>query len=250
MQAHRATADCLATCLACSLFFASTGVAAQGSDPSWTGFYAGGGGSYSTVSVERSGEGCNDYAYYNYVCPGYDEGDGDYGYSLHAGYRLHRYVALEASYLETGTIRWHKNLVYVPELNGFYNTRADFSAQMTGLTLLGIWPFAGRWEIYLRLGAGFWDGDSDQRLDDSFGDEVIAYATQDEGTDFLIGLGLGVTLARAWHLRFDFQSLTIDGDMLATRSDASLDSMLLEVQYRFGARQAPPPPAAAPAAMP
>jgi hypothetical protein len=65
------------------------------------------------------------------------------------------------------------------------------------------------------------------------------------GVGFLMGVGVGVSLAEAWHVRLDMQSVTIDGDVLNVREDTGLDSFLLELQYRFGARgtQAQPVPA-------
>jgi hypothetical protein len=203
----------------------------------WRGFYVGGGGNYSTVSVEAYGSGCYDDCYDWWGdYPDYDQGDGDFGYSLHAGWRVHRYVALEVSYLQTGTIRWDENLVYMPEFDDFYNNRVDFSAEVAEASILGIFPFLDVWEIYLRLGAGAWDGKSEQRLDQSFGSAVVTRRVDDSGTGFLIGLGFGVTLAEALHVRLDLQSVGIDEDVLNARDDTSLDSLLLEVQYRFGAR--------------
>ena len=183
---------------------------AQGTPGDWRGLYLGGGGAYSTVSVEVDGG--ND-CYYD--CdwwgdyPDYDEGDGDYGYSVHFGWRAHTFLAVEAAYLETGTIRWDENLVYMPEFDGFYNNRVDFSAQVAELSLLGILPMAN-WEIYLKLGVGLWDGESDQRLDDSFGPDVVTRSVSESGTDFMAGAGIGVTLAESWHVRLEFQTLTID----------------------------------------
>jgi hypothetical protein len=48
------------------------------------------------------------------------------------------------------------------------------------------------------------------------------------------------------------QSTTIDEDVLNARDDASIESLLLEVQYRFGARKAPAPiqPSGPPTATP
>ncbi len=110
-NAHHARAAGLAACFASTLLFAA-GAHAQGAQPGWRGLYVGGGGTYSNVSVEVDG-GCYDY----YDCwwgdyDAYDDGDGDYGYSVHVGLRVHEYVALEASYLDTGSIRWDENLVY------------------------------------------------------------------------------------------------------------------------------------------
>jgi len=236
MRAFHAMAGGFATCLAATFLLAAS-AHAQGSTPSWRGFYVGGGGAYSNVSVQVN-EGCYDYDCYwwgDYY--DYDDGDGDYGYSVHAGYRIHPLVAVEATYLETGSIRWEEDLVYIPECKDFCNNRVDFEAQAAQLSVLGILPFAGRWEVYVRLGASFWDGESQQRLEDSFGPAVIAdREIDDSGTGILFGLGVGVTLAQSWHVRLDLQSFGIDEDVLSAGDDTTVDSALLEVQYRFGAR--------------
>jgi hypothetical protein len=200
----------------------------------WRGLYLGGGGIYSNVSVKVDDATCYYDCYWGDY-DNYDEGDGAFGYSLHAGLRVHRYVALEVSYLQPGTIRWDKDLVYMPEFNDYYNNRVDFEATVTEVSVLGILPFDDMFEIYVRLGAGFWEGQSTQRLDESFGDTVVTRVSDDEGTDLLLGVGAGVTFAKAFHVRLDLQTVGIDEDVLNARDDTSLDSILLEVQYRFGA---------------
>jgi opacity protein-like surface antigen len=217
---------------------------AQGAPGDWRGLYLGGGGAYSTVSVEVDGDDdCyNDCDWWGGY-PDYEEGDGAYGYSVHFGWRAHTYLAVEAAYLETGSIRWDENLVYMPEFDGFYNNRVDFTAQAAELSLLGILPMAN-WEIYLKLGVGLWDGESDQRLDESFGPGVVTRSVSESGTDFLAGAGIGITLAESWHVRVEFQTLTIDRKVLNARDDTGLDSILLELQYRFGAKGASVPPVA------
>ena len=49
-------------------------------------------------------------------------------------------------------------------------------------------------------------------------------------------------------MRLEFQTLTIDRKVLNARDDTGLDSILLEIQYRFGAKgtSVPPVPAAVP----
>lgn len=249
MRSRLARAGGAATCIAAAFLLAGT-AHAQGFGYPWRGLYVGGGGNYSTVSVQV-GNACYDrdcwWGQYNY----YDEGDGDYGWNLHAGVRLHDFVALEAAFIETGSIRWDQNLVYFPEFNDFYNNRVDFSAQITQLSAVGILPFAQRYELYLKLGAGFWDAESSQRLDQSFGDDVVNRSVSDSGTGFFAGLGVGVTFAKSWHVRFELQSTTIDEDVLNARNDAGVDAMLLEVQYRFGAGRASSiQPSAPPTATP
>jgi hypothetical protein len=216
-----------------AVFLFTTSVGAQ--EQPWRGFYVGGGGGYSTVSVEMYGGCYGDCGWWGDY-PDYDEGDGDYGYALHAGYRLNRYLALEANYIDAGTITWKKRYVYLPEFDSAFRNEVQLTSTIPELAVVGILPFARRWEAYVRLGAGFWDGTSKQRLEDEFTGEIINREISETGVGFLAGVGIGVNLAAALHVRFDFQSVSLDGDLLNVNSDTGLDSMLLELQYRFGAR--------------
>jgi hypothetical protein len=244
MKALTARTGGVATFLAAIFLLAGT-ARAQGFEAPWRGIYVGGGGNFSDVSVEV-GSACYDYdcwwGEYDY----YEDGDGDYGYALHVGWRVYDYVALEVGYVETGDIRWEEEIVYFPEFNDYYNNRVDFSAQIVQASVLGILPY-DRFELYLRLGAGFWDADSVQRLDQSFGTDVVNRSVSDSGTGFLGGIGFGVTLWKNLHVRFEAQSTTIDEDVLNARDDAGIDVLLLEAQYRFGAGTATDTTATTPA---
>ena len=63
-------------------------------------------------------------------------------------------------------------------------------------------------------------------------------------------VGVGVTFGEAWHVRLDLQTVTIDEDVLNSDDDASVDSFLLELQYRIGAHRASIRPSAPPTATP
>jgi len=138
------------------------------------------------------------------------------------------------SYLDPGSILWDKNLIYLPEFNDYYNNRVDFQAKATEVSVLGILPLAPL-EIYLRVGAGFRDGQSTQRLHQSFGDKVITRDIHGNGTGLLLGVGVGVTVAKGLHVRLDLQSVGIDAAVPNARHDPSLDSAQVGVQYRLGA---------------
>ncbi len=200
----------------------------------WHGFYAGGGGTYSNLSVQRPGSYCDDCYYFD--LPIYDEGDGDYGFVGHVGYRAGRYFAVELSYVDAGTIGWEKNFVWIPDLGGYYDNDVEFSATVPSLTAVGIWPFLERWEAYLRLGVGLWEADAVQTLRNVDTGATIVRERSDDGAGATAGLGLGCTFASAWHVRVEYQATFIDGDVLDVRTDTSLDTFSLELQYRFGAR--------------
>jgi len=249
MKARLDTAGIIPTFLAATML-AAPAASAQGSGTPWHGFYVGGGGNFANVSVEV-GDGCyDDYCWWGDYYD-YDEGEGAYGYTAHAGYRINPWVAAEVSYLDTGTIRWKENFVYMPEFDGVYNNRVNLEAQVVEVSGLILLPM-DNWEVYLRLGAGFWDGTSEQRLDDPYSPYTIRRDLDSSDTGFLAGIGGGVTVGDGWHLRLEFQTMTLDGDVLNTDDDTSLDSVLFEVQYRFGwpRTTAPSQPSAPPTATP
>lgn len=215
--------------------------AAQGTPENWRGVYAGLGGSYSNVSVERPGSGCGDCYYWWGDYPTYEEGDGDYSYVAHVGYRVGRYFAVEAGYLDAGTIGWDKPYVWMPELDGYFRNQVDFSAEIPEISAVGLFPFLRRWEVYGRLGAGFWSAESEQTLTNVDTGEMIHRRDSDDGVGALVGLGLGFNFTPSLHARFEYQAVWIDGDALNVDSETTLDSVSLELQYRFGARNVPPP---------
>jgi hypothetical protein len=204
-----------------------------GAPDGWRGFYLGGGGAYSNVSVLVSQDNCYDGCYWGDYY-NYDAGDGDFGYTLQAGWRFHKYGALEVSYLDAGPIGWGQDLVYMPEFDDYYNNRIEYSAKVTEVTALGILPLGEMFEVYAKLGAAFSEGESVQRLDQSFGDQVVTRSVSDNGTDVVWGLGVVVTFAQVFHVRLGFESIGIDEDVLNTRNDTTLDSFVLEGQFRFG----------------
>lgn len=211
------------------------------------GFYAGGGASYSNVSVERPGSCYGDcYSWWGDY-PTYDEGDGDYSFVAHVGYRVGPYFAVEAAYVDGGTIGWDKDFVWMPELGGYYRNEVDFTAKVPELTVVGILPFLQRWEAYGRLGAGFWSADSEQTLTNDYTGAVVHRHDTDDGVGIVVGLGLGFDITPSLHTRIEYQAVWIDGDALNVDSETTLDTLSWEIQYRFGARRAPQPPPSEPA---
>ena len=207
-------------------------VFAQSPPPDSSGFYLGAGGAWSTVSVEIAGYYDDDYCGL-WGCSYYKDGDGGYGYTAHAGYRFMPYLAAEVNYVDPGLIRYNQGQVIVEGFPGVYKGKASLDITAWEVSLLGILPFADWWEVYLRAGVGFWQGENDQRLISTSDGSVLNGRNDADGTDFLFGLGLGFVPTPDWAFRLEFQTLTIDGEVLYTKKDASLDSVLFEVEYRF-----------------
>lgn len=190
------------------------------------GWYAGGGVASSNVGVAES-----DYWYGDF-----EDGDEDSGFIVTVGYRVNRFLAVEAGYLDGGNPEWDDYLMFLPELRDVYDTDVLLDVTAYQASALGILPFGRRWEVYLKGGVSYSDIDSDQILVPSFGGTTITRTVDDSGADFLFGLGFGVSLGRHLHVRTEFQSFYIDDELLAINDDydGSIDSFTLELHFRFG----------------
>ena len=104
-------------------------------------------------------------------------------------------------------------------------------------TVLGILPFLDRWEIYARAGMSFWDATSRQRLVRVSDGLVVNQSVDDDGLDFLLGFGGGVTLRQRWHIRAEYLYYGIDDDLMQLPGDESayVDVLSVQLLYRFGA---------------
>ena len=164
-----------------------------------------------------------------------ETGDSDSSVSLFAGYRFNQYVAAEVGWFDAGNLGWDQSQVYVPDLLDVYNTDIDLDVSTVNASVLGIFPFARIVEVYLRGGVTYYDADAEQRLTPSFGGETVSRSVSESGAELLLGIGVGVTFFDRAHLRLEYQTFFIDEDLLAADGDtASVDTLLLDLQYRFG----------------
>ncbi len=168
-----------------------------------------------------------------------ETGDSEASALAFVGYRLNKFVAFEAAYIDAQDTGFSDTLVFVPELFDVYNTDIDLDVSAAQLSVLGIFPFARIWEVYVRAGLAFWDAEAEQRLTPSFGGEAVNRKVDDDGTGLLLGVGGGVTLFERFHVRLEFQTFDIAEELLADEQldAAALDTIVLDLQYRFGSRQ-------------
>jgi opacity protein-like surface antigen len=197
------------------------------------GFYVGGGVGWANVSVEDDDsydyyDCCYDYDY------DYDSGEEDVGFGAHIGYRFNPYFAAELGYLDAGKPHWDHRDVYVRDLDDFADTEVDLEVKAAQLSVLAILPFGGIWEAYARIGASFWRADAEQAVYPLFDDVYYTRSIDDEGTNFLFGIGIGASPTPSWHMRLEFQSFPIEEELLVSSGDTTVDTLLLQVQFRPG----------------
>lgn len=82
----------------------------------------------------------------------------DLGYGAFAGYRIWDYFAIEAQYMDVGEMKYNADVVVSdggPNFPGSFELTQNIKGP--AVTLVGILPFDGPWEVYARAGVLFGD---------------------------------------------------------------------------------------------
>lgn len=167
-----------------------------------------------------------------------ERGSSDTGFVINGGYRFNRYFAAELGYLDGGEPQFHTITLQPGDPIQLVDTDVIQKTEAYEASLVGIMPFLEIWEIYVKGGVAVWDASSQQVLTPLGGGPAIERQVDRDGTDFLVGLGFGVTLAKHVHLRFEYQAFRTHDDLLALTDDreARFDSFIAEAHWRFGKR--------------
>jgi OOP family OmpA-OmpF porin len=194
------------------------------------GFYVGAGIADANFTV-TDGADCGAFGY----CDRWSrDGHSDSGWTATAGWRVNRWFALEAGYVDAGTPRWDDFFVLVPSLNGIYDVQSAVDIRATELSAVGILPFFDRWDVYAKLGGARWDAKTRQRAVDPFTGRSLVRTFDDSGTGFVVGLGAGVTFAERVRARVEVRGIQVDRDLLVEPSGSAVLVVAdLQIQYRF-----------------
>jgi opacity protein-like surface antigen len=168
----------------------------------------------------------------------WEAGDSDTALLAYGGYRLTRNFALDISYFTPADLKWREEGAYVEDLPaGFYDSRTSLTTSALQLSVVGILPFASRWEAYLKGGVSAYKSDGTQTLTDLLTNEVVSRTLGGSKTGFLLGMGIAVTPEDQWRFRFEYQLFYIDHALInvGPYSDPTLDTWMFGADYRFGA---------------
>jgi opacity protein-like surface antigen len=157
--------------------------------------------------------------------PGDDEEGTSWG--VGAGYRFNRYLALEASYVNLGTLNATHTINMLPFLGGGTLTfHRELETTGPALAAFGILPISDSWELFVRAGILFADTDLTTRINGSRN----SMSFDSEPTT--LGAGAQFDWRDHWSARLEFQrSFDVGGDDVA--SEADVDAVSLAVLYRL-----------------
>lgn len=167
----------------------------------------------------------------------WEAGASDSTLLAYGGYRLTKHFALDVAYLMPTNLEWREDGAYIEDLStGAYESRTSLSTSAIQLSLVGILPFATRWEAYLKGGISAYESEGTQALTDFFTDEVLYRPLSGSNTGFLLGLGIGVTPKEKLRFRFEYQLFYIDNALInvGPENDPTLDTWMFGIDYRFG----------------
>jgi hypothetical protein len=157
--------------------------------------------------------------------PGEDEEGTSWG--VGAGYRFNRYLAVEASYVNLGTLNSTQTINMLPFLGGGTLTfHRELETTGPALAAFGILPISDSWELFVRAGILFADTDLTTRINGSRN----SMSFDSEPTT--LGAGAQFDWRDHWSARLEFQrSFDVGGDDVA--SEADVDAVSLAVLYRL-----------------
>lgn len=185
--------------------------------PQTEGWYAGGGLTYSE-------------AYTMIEWYEVDGGDPSLGFTVNGGYQFNDFFAIELGYINAGTQEYSATLFDLDS-----HVEADISVQAIQSTALLIWPLGSKFELYVRAGGAYSKADSKQRW--TFLDSSESTNKNISETDFagVFGVGAGATFNENWHVRLEVQDIRLSSEIVPGEAgtDASLESWIVQVQYRF-----------------
>jgi hypothetical protein len=152
-----------------------------------------------------------------------DEGT---AWSVTAGYRINRYLAVEASYVNLGTLSATDTLDFPLIGIGSLSFHRELETAGPALTAFGMLPLAAGWQLYARAGMLFADTD----LTTSINGNSNASSFDSDVTT--LGAGAQYDWGGHWSARLEFQrSLDVGGDEVASRAD--VDSISLGFLFRL-----------------
>jgi OmpA-OmpF porin, OOP family len=123
----------------------------------------------------------------------------DLAWQVFAGLRLHRHMAIEAGYVDLGSVK--QVVTGIDDQFQFVQLTESVATTAIEATLVGVWPLSRDFELFGKLGLVAWD--AERGLDG-------AITSEPDGED--LAYGFGVDYRGTGRLRFRVQGMQYDLD--------------------------------------
>lgn len=144
--------------------------------------------------------------------------DGDLAWKLFGGYKLNDNFAVEAAYVDYGTIT--SDSTVVAPVAGNINIDLDTTAWV--FDAVGILPIVDGFDVFGKVGVAAWEYDSS--VSAVAGGTAFTGSAEDDGSDFHYGVGAYLMAVDNIGMRLEWERVS---------ADDNLDVWSLGVQYNF-----------------
>ena len=162
------------------------------------------------------------------------EDDEATAWSVTAGYRINRYLALEAGYVNLGTLSHTQSIEFLPAFGvAPLSIHREIETAGPTLTVFGTLPLSTNWQLYARAGVLFADTDLTTTIG---GNSVFSSNSASSSFDSdatTLGAGAQYDWGGHWSARLEFQRTADLGDDDDVAGGADVDSFSLGFLYRL-----------------
>jgi opacity protein-like surface antigen len=152
----------------------------------------------------------------------------DFAWSLAAGYRFNRYLAVEAAYVDLGEASGTLSETEDRGIDFDATLDVAFSARGPMVSLIGTYPL-GDWEPYVKAGVLF--ADTKLSVAGTVNGEAGAASVKGDSEDIVFAIGIGRNLSPRWQLKLDASYADDVGESDSGR--ANILMLSLGSTYRF-----------------
>ena len=117
----------------------------------------------------------------------------DFGFKVFGGYRFHKNFAVEVDYLDFGE----------PDEN-ISGVDSEIDLYAFALYGVGILPLHEKFELFVKLGAAYWDADAKAEF------MGMSASDDEDGTDIAYGLGASYAFAEQLAVRVEYEGVDVD----------------------------------------
>ncbi|WP_126452971.1 outer membrane beta-barrel protein [Sulfuriflexus mobilis] len=132
--------------------------------------------------------------------------DTDTGYKAFVGWQFHKNFAVELGYVDLGT--YDIDTIITAPVSATFNGDADVDGY--SLSLVGSYPATDNFSVIGRLGAYFWDVNSQGTA--SVGATAVNLNGDDSGTDIVLGVGAQYDFNKTIGIRAEYEVYKDVGD--------------------------------------
>jgi opacity protein-like surface antigen len=171
---------------------------------------------------------------------GWEVGPEVRGLAVRGGLELNRHFAVEFEGRRARDLEWIEHFPELPAAPGYLHSETKFDMTALQVSAIGTWHWGSVMHALFEAGVAHYSLSGEQTLGTLYVDHARTRPVGHDGTELVLGLGLGANVAPNWQMRVEYQYFGIDRAFLGVGNgdDPTIDSFSIGFDYHFGKRHA------------